>query len=156
MIFILIKPFTESSCPADGSSAILEETTPIPKNKCPLQHNSHWFFFQFVTCLKWYSLGWEGILHNVAPAECGYLMFRNKRTSNINAFIFNQEHMYSMLPAILMSQARAISSPPPNAAPSIAAIVGMGRLPKPRRKENKNYLLHYIYWIRIIALHWTE
>jgi hypothetical protein len=29
----------------------------------------------------------------------------------------------------LMSQDRAISNPPPNAAPSIAAMVGIGRLP---------------------------
>lgn len=31
-----------------------------------------------------------------------------------------------------MSQARAISKPPPKAAPSIAAIVGTGRLPMKR------------------------
>lgn len=34
-----------------------------------------------------------------------------------------------------MSQARAISKPPPKAAPSIAAIVGIGRLPLNRKKK---------------------
>lgn len=37
--------------------------------------------------------------------------------------------VYQVLQAILMSQARAISKPPPKATPSIAAIVGTGRLP---------------------------
>lgn len=39
----------------------------------------------------------------------------------------------SDLPATLISQANASSRPPPNAAPSIAAIVGTGRLAE---KEN--------------------
>ncbi len=29
IIFILIKPFSDPSCPADGGIVILEETTPI-------------------------------------------------------------------------------------------------------------------------------
>ena len=29
IIFILIKPFSDPSCPMDGSIVILEETTPI-------------------------------------------------------------------------------------------------------------------------------
>lgn len=41
----------------------------------------------------------------------------------------------SDLPATLISQANASSRPPPNAAPSIAAIVGTGRLAE---KESTN------------------
>lgn len=39
-----------------------------------------------------------------------------------------------------MSQARAISKPPPKAAPSIAAMVGTGRLPENTRdrKTSRN------------------
>lgn len=37
-----------------------------------------------------------------------------------------------------MSQARAISKPPPNAAPSIAAMVGTGRLPTVQTKQQKH------------------
>lgn len=45
-----------------------------------------------------------------------------------------------------MSQARAISKPPPKAAPSIAAIVGVGRLPLKEKKSDKqqeNVLIMY-------------
>lgn len=45
------------------------------------------------------------------------------------------------VPATLMSQASAISRPPPRAAPSMAAIVGMGRLPK--KSVIKNRLLTF-------------
>ena len=40
----------------------------------------------------------------------------------------------SYLHETLMSQDRAISKPPPNAAPSIAAMVGIGRLPTREKK----------------------
>lgn len=46
--------------------------------------------------------------------------------------VLNHERL---LPAILMSQARAISRPPPNAAPSSAAMVGTGRFPAMDNKE---------------------
>lgn len=45
-----------------------------------------------------------------------------------------------------MSQARAISKPPPKAAPSIAAIVGVGRFPlkeKMSEKQQENVLIMY-------------
>lgn len=37
-----------------------------------------------------------------------------------------------------MSQARAISRPPPKAAPSIAAIVGIGRFPEKKTKKQQH------------------
>lgn len=43
-------------------------------------------------------------------------------------------------PAILMSHASAISKPPPNAAPSIAAIVGTGRLPTTEDKTKGSHI----------------
>jgi hypothetical protein len=35
--------------------------------------------------------------------------------------------IFDILPATLMSQAKAISKPPPNATPSMAAMVGTGK-----------------------------
>lgn len=49
--------------------------------------------------------------------------------TNKSAVICTALKKVRVLHAILMSQARAISKPPPNAAPSIAAITGIGRLP---------------------------
>lgn len=40
-----------------------------------------------------------------------------------------------VLQAILMSHDRAISRPPPRAEPSMAAMVGMGRLPEQVREN---------------------
>lgn len=40
-----------------------------------------------------------------------------------------------VLHAILMSHDRAISRPPPRAEPSMAAMVGMGRLPGAGERE---------------------
>ena len=52
---------------------------------------------------------------------------------NINNSAFCEQD--SDLPATLISQANASSRPPPNAVPSIAAIVGTGRLAE---KESTN------------------
>ena len=45
--------------------------------------------------------------------------------------------LYS-IPAILISQAKASSNPPPNAAPSIAAIVTQGNFSTPVKDDLKD------------------
>lgn len=91
-------------------------------------------------------------------------LFRDNTVDNIPIWIAQQEWIYKIAsaenlcprraslaiqdvegkhswvsPAILMSHASAISKPPPNAAPSIAAIVGTGRLPTTEDKTQKDH-----------------
>lgn len=91
---------------------------------------------------------WKKVLYLYSSARMTHLQ---QRIHIVQKSLFRVDKVQcgavrdSDLPATLTSQARAISRPPPNAAPSMAAIVGTGRFPTVGHKEGAHmtsYISH--------------